>query len=153
MKLLIMSIALLAVAGVFLLRRLARLRMRRDGDAKVSIVIIVKDQEHWIEGFVRKLFIQIKNIPRAKVFFINDGSSDKTSEVLNCLQKYYPFELLSAAGDKPEINMMNLVDANKLFPVLVKFDVRGLKEKDLLNAPLFSHLTRFYAGKSFILSK
>lgn len=153
MKLLIVSIVLLTVAGVILLRRLARFKMRRDGTANISIVIIVKDQEQWIEGFVRKLFIQIKYISRAKVLFINDGSSDKTPEVLSCLQKCYPFELLSVAGDQPEINMMNLVDANKLFPVLVKFDARGLKEKDLLNAPLFSHLSRFYAGKSMVLSK
>lgn len=151
MKLLIVSIALLAVSGVFLLRKLVRFRKHPAGSGKVSMIIIVKDQEQWIEGFVRKLFNKIKCLPQSRVLFINDGSSDNMLEVLSCLQKHYPFELLSVTESKSDI--LKLVDRDRLGPILLKFDARGLKGKDLLCAPLFSHLNRLIAGKFYVMSK
>ncbi|MDD3653537.1 MAG: hypothetical protein PHO01_05035 [Desulfotomaculaceae bacterium] len=152
MKLLLVSLVLLIVSGILILRKLIWFH-KQASFSMVSIIIIVKDQEQWIEGFVRKLFILLKSLPQAKVLFINNGSSDKMLEVLRCLQRQYPFELMSVAGNRPEINILKLVNIDSLYPVLLKYDARGLKGKDLLSAPLFSDLARFNAGKFFVLSK
>lgn len=153
MGFLILSIAVLAVSTFFLYRRLALLRTHPAGAVDLNIVIIVKDQEQWIEGFVRKLFFRIRGLPYCKVFFINDGSTDKTPEMLFFLQNYYPFELLSGSEINSESDIIKIVDPQKLLPTILKYDTRGFTEKEFLCAPLFSHLSRFHAGNSVVLSK
>jgi len=141
-KLLLVSLILLAIIGIFWL-------MVSGGQGKnpvAGVIIIVKNQEPWIEGFIRRLFWSMKSTPRS-VLVVDDCSCDGTLEVLGRLQRRYPFELFPVkAGDdvwtvvESKVNMM-------------LFDARGLKGKELLFAPLFSRLSRFGAGKIEDVSK
>ncbi|MCG9969274.1 glycosyltransferase [Pelotomaculum terephthalicicum JT] len=150
MNLLLVSLAMLAAAGfVFLFRIFFNRSCQTVHKSTRTVVIIVKDQEPWVEGFIRKIFYLIKNTPWIKVRVVDDGSCDKTLEILSCLQRYYPFELLSVKAAK---NMESNGDANG-FSHTRQFDVRGLAGKDLLRAPLFFHLSPNSAGKFNVLSK
>lgn len=153
MKFVLFPLALLIVAGIFLLKKLmavAKDHSRESGS--IRVVVIVRNQEQWVEGFIRKLFRCMRSRPRTEVLVIDDGSRDGTPEVLSRLQRVYSFELLPLeTGDAGEA----VGEASPWGEAAGShhFDVRELKGKDLLSAPLFCHLSQFNAGKSKVLSK
>jgi hypothetical protein len=107
---------------------------------------MMKDQEPWVEGFMRKLFRVAREIQVLDLLVVDDGSNDQTQEVLSRLQRTYSFNLALAS------------DLNDMAVVRVRagghfFDVRGLTGSDLIRAPLFSQLKALSAGKSSVLSK
>lgn len=154
MKFILVPLALLVIAGVYLLRRLgAGVKGRSVGYGSLKVVIIVKDQEPWVEGFMRNLFRCIKNTPRAEVLVVDDCSRDGTPEVLKRLQRYYPFQFLPAGAENDAETANSEAGARGELAGALRFDVRGLKGKDLLHAPLFCHLSHLNAGKSRVLSK
>ena len=71
-----------------------------------------------------------------EVLLVDDFSRDGTLEVLKRLQKYYPFEILPG-GRCAGRTVEGAAEAGELC-----FDVRGLRGKELLNAPLFCRLSR-----------
>jgi hypothetical protein len=143
LKILLLTLAGLLLAVGFCLCKLVERYCKPDGEM-VRLVIMMKDQEPWVEGFMRKLFRLTRGMPDLGVQVIDDGSSDLTLEVLTRLQRVYTFdlahELIDMAGRRKP--------AGSYF-----FDVRGLNGSNLLNAPVFSQLKAFSAGKSPGLSK
>lgn len=143
MKILLLALAVLLLAGAVYLRKLVE-GYRKPGRGTVRLVIMMKDQEPWAEGFIRKLFRFTRNTPSLEIQVFDDGSNDLTWEVLERLQRVYPFSLTReldgwAGGRSP---------AGGYF-----FDLRGLYGSDLLNAPVFSQLNTICAGEFPVLSK
>lgn len=104
-----------------------------------------------MEGFVRKLYRVIKDSDRLEVCLVDDGSRDRTTDILKRLERIYPLRVHFGEEDK-RIN--NCGSVSEFEPaVVMRFDVRGLKGRELLNAPLFSHLYHLNEGKSQVLSK
>jgi len=133
----LIALALLVVAGLCLYRGLtAAAGQGLSGPGGSRVVIIIGNQEPWIEGFVRKLFCITGGVPRQEVLLVDDFSRDGTLEVLKRLQKYYPFEILPG-GRCAGRTVEGAAEAGELC-----FDVRGLRGKELLNAPLFCRLSR-----------
>ncbi|MFX4262604.1 glycosyltransferase [Pelotomaculum propionicicum] len=152
MKPVFLLLAFLAAAAVLLWKICSRVKKKRLPEpGRINIRILVKNQETWMEGFVRKLFRVIKDSDRLEVFLVDDGSSDRTADILNCLERIYPLRTLTA-GEDSTINNCGPVTGPGPSMVL-RFDVRGLKGRDLLNAPLFCHLSHLNEGKSQVLSK
>lgn len=152
MKPLFLLLALLAAAAVLIL-----LACRGDknkgqpGHERIHVCIIVKDQESCIEGFVRKLFMVLRDTTRLTVYILDDCSCDRTAEILHRLGRRYPLQVLSPA-ENGGIN--NCGGAAEPVPAsALRFDVRRLRGKELLNAPLFCHLSHLNEGKSQVLSK
>lgn len=150
MKLFILLLALLFVAGIYLVRRPGSVR-NQPAD-RMRMVITVKNQEPWVEGFVRKLFFFIKNKAALDVVIVDDFSYDRTPDILKRLTGYYPFKFLSA-GVSDSDDIKGSTRAEDDLSGTLYFDVRGLKGRDLLNAPLFHHLSHLNEGKSQVLSK
>lgn len=139
------------VAAAVLLWRVWRTckKERLSGPSGIKVWIIVKNQEPWIEGFVRKLFRIIRGSVCLKVYISDDCSGDRTAEILYRLGRIYPLQTLSAGGERLE----NGSPAAESGPGrALRFDVRGLAGRELLNAPLFSHLSCLNKGKPQILS-
>jgi len=112
---------------------------------------LVKDQEEWMEGFVRKLYRVIKDSDRLEVCLVDDGSRDRTTDILKRLERVYPLRTLSVEEDNKTNSSVPVSEFESA--VVMRFDVRGLKGRELLNSPLFCHLSHLNAGKSQVLSK
>jgi len=151
-KVLLISLALLAAAGFIWLKFFSGIYYPAINKRIRTVVIIVKDQEPWVEGLIRKIFCLIKSAPWVRVQVVDDGSCDKTLEILRCLQRRYPFELLSVEDGKAGTIIKSNGGRNK-FSNTLQFDVRGLTGKDLLRSPLFFRLSVTGAGKFNALSK
>jgi len=151
---LLFLLILLTIAGICIFRKRPGRRGNRSAAAPgVRLTVIVENQEPWLEGFVMKIFRCLKNSPHVAVTIFDSGSRDGTPQVLKLLQRRYPFELLSAeAGCGAETVPGSAVPGNEDEKNLC-FDVRGLKGKRLLHAPLFCHLSQLNAGKIHFLSK
>ncbi|MDF9406976.1 MAG: hypothetical protein A4E52_01617 [Pelotomaculum sp. PtaB.Bin013] len=113
------------------------------------VIIVVKDQEPWVEGFIRKVFYLIRNTPWISIQVIDDGSCDCTLKILKRLQRRYYFELLCVKAGE----IMELSGGANRFSNIKQYDVRGLTGKDLLRAPLFFRLSADGAGNFNALSK
>ncbi len=135
MYLLLLSLALLFIAGICFLERAAvAARNRLPTVPGIKVVVVVRDQEMWVEGFIRKLFLSIKGMPQAEVLVVDDCSSDQTPEILRRLQGKYFFKLISAGK-------AGAMDEQEGRTGVIRFDARGFGGKELLCVPLFHHLS------------
>lgn len=150
MKVFLLALAVLLLAGACYLRKLGE-RYRKSSEEVVRLVIMVKDQEPWVEGFVRKLFRLSREMTGLKILVIDDGSSDQTREVLVRLQGEYPFELALTQELNDRVEGGSTVAESPAAGHF--FDVRVLTGSNLLNAPVFSQLKSLNAGKSHDVSK
>jgi hypothetical protein len=107
---------------------------------------MVKDQEPWVEGFIRKLFRFTRELPALDILVVDDRSIDLTREILSCLQRTYSFNLALASEWNDMAEVKNHAGGHF-------FDARGLTGSDLMRAPVFSQLKALSAGKSPVLSK
>lgn len=142
MKLVLIPLAILLAAGIlYLIKLRAVVQKHAPGTSSGRVLVLVKDQELWLEGFIRKFFRCLQT--PMELLVVDDGSRDGTPEVLSRLQKVYAFECYSSreVGDRSDL------------AGTARFDVRGLRGKELLRSPIFSHLSRVNAGKSHVLSK
>jgi hypothetical protein len=140
LKVFLLTLAALLLAGFCYLSKLVE-RYCKSNKEVVRLVIMMKDQEPWVEGFVRKLLRLSRGVSCLKILIIDDGSSDQTWEVLARLQRAYPFDLEGGT----------VVSGSPAGGHL--FDARGLTGNDLLNSLVFSQLKALCAGKSPGLSK
>lgn len=152
MKPFFLLLVFLSVAAVLLLRLCSAGKDRRlSRSGRVNVWIIVKNQELWIEGFIRKLFRLIKDSAGLQLYILDDCSCDRTAEILHRLGRIYPIQVHSA-GEGGSLNNCGAAAGSEPAGDL-RFDVRSLKGRELLNAPLFCHLSRLNEGKSQDLSK
>lgn len=152
MKPFFLFLALLAAMAVLLLRICCAAKKKRlPKYGSINVLIIVKNQESWIEGFIRKLYIVIKDTTHLNIYMVDDCSCDRTPEILNRLGRIYPLQVLSAGEDR-FVNEWDPASESEPAAAL-HFDVRGLRGRELLNAPLFCHLSHLNEGKSQVLSK
>lgn len=143
------TLALIAAAGYILVRGFYLTGYYPAMHRSIRmVIIIVRDQEPWVEGFLRRLFFRLRATPWVSVQVVDDGSCDRTRDILRCLQMYYAFEYFPASNG---ININDLA-GNKSAHIW-QFDVRGVTGKDLLQAPVFSFLSVTGAGKSGVMSK
>jgi hypothetical protein len=91
MLVLLLLLAVLLPAAFYLAGRVAVASKTR---AQMRVVIVVKDQELWVEGFLRKLFFLAGQWPEFEVQVADGGSRDQTPEMLLRLQRLYHFDLL-----------------------------------------------------------
>lgn len=147
MKILLLLLVITVI--FFILIEVSRLISCPEEAARVTV--IVKDQEYWLEGFIQKIFNCIKNKPGIKILVVDDNSRDRTWEVLQMMQRRYPFELLFAPGKKFETVVFS--EGESEYKDSFIYDVRNLKGRELLNSPLFSHLAHIPAGKKNNMSK
>jgi|GEM_PF-1046652 len=157
-KFILLPLALLVIAGVYLLRRLSAGDWVDSAGSTKKVVIIVKDQEPWLECLIRKLFRAVKNTPWVGVLVVDDCSRDGTPEILARLQSYYPFDFVSMEAVGSDYGARGASGAQPAgveaaFAGARCFDLRGLRGGDLLRAPLFCQLSGFRAGNSRALSK
>ena len=143
MLVLLLLLAVLLPAAFYLAGRVAVASKTR---AQMRVVIVVKDQELWVVGFLRKLFFLAGQWPEFEVQVADGGSRDQTPEMLLRLQRLYHFDLLLRHNpdDTPAENGRVHIQV---------VDVSGLAGHDLINAPVFSQLKAWRAGKSPNLSK
>jgi len=152
LKLFVLLLALLFLSGVYFIRRAVSGNGRPAGAGRIKLVIIVKNQEPWVEGFVRKLFFYTKNKYRLDVVIVDDFSYDRTPDILKRLAGVYPFKFLNVQ-EYSGSSTSGSSEMESDFAGVPHFDVRGLSGKDLLRAPLFYHLSHLNEGKSQVLSK
>lgn len=154
MNFILVPLALLVIAGVYLLRKLnAGVKESYAGSGGARVVIIVRDQEPWVEGFIRNVFRCTQNTPHVEVLVVDDCSRDGTPEVLKRLQRYYSFELMPVVEGKDAETVAGGAGGPVELAGALRVDVRGLEGKDLLRLPLFCHLSHLNAGKFRVLSK
>lgn len=152
MKPFFLLLAFLFVAAALLLRLCSAGKDRwLSVPDRLNVWIIVKNQESWIEGFIRKLFRVVKDSAGLQVNILDDCSRDRTAEILHRLGRIYPIQVHSA-GEGGGGNNCDAAAGSGPAAAL-RFDVRPLKGRELLNAPLFCHLSRLNEGKSQVLSK
>ncbi len=142
MKWFLLLVALLFLAGIYMIRRAASGNSQRVY-SRIKLVITVKDQEPWVEGFIRKLFFCVKKKSGLDVVIVDDFSYDRTPDILKRLARVYPFKFNTSGSCEQERD----------YAGALHFDVRGLSGKDLLDAPLFYRLSHLNEGKSQVLSK
>lgn len=142
MYFILIPLAVVLAAGLYLLRKLSRAGDYRLDQGVTRVVIVVRDQESWVEGIIRKAFHCLPRTP-LRVQVADHCSRDGTPDLLRRLQRHYPFEILTrreAGGESVYAGTLCL-------------DFRGLKGRELLQSPLFSRLSRLNEGKSYNLSK
>lgn len=137
---------------VYLIRRAVSGSSQRAGSGRIKLVITVKDQESWVEGFVRKLFFCVHNNSGLDVVIVDDFSCDRTPDILKRLARVYPFKPLNVC-ESDSYSASGSCAQEIDFAGALHFDVRGLYGKDLLDAPLFYRLSHLNEGKSQVLSK
>ncbi|HPZ43193.1 MAG TPA: hypothetical protein PL078_04225 [Bacillota bacterium] len=153
MCLLISSLLLVLVAGLYHLWKLVQNEQSEHGAGagRVRLAFLVQDQEPWLEGFFRKLFRKLQNIPRLEVLVRDSGSRDGTVALLEVMSRYYPLKVQSnGAGNGYPAGETGMAkgEAGYLY-----IDLRKLEGKVLYNAGFFYPLIQFSAGKSQGLSK
>ncbi|OPY58063.1 MAG: hypothetical protein A4E55_01146 [Pelotomaculum sp. PtaU1.Bin035] len=142
MKLFLMFLGLLAIICVCIFMRVAACRNNSVSTGNVRLVVIVKDQEPWVEGFIRKIFYRtMRCTQQVAVLLVDDCSRDGTPEIMSRLQKYYPFEVLFAGDGNDVDTILESTGVGNKFQDALLFDARGLNGKELLRAPLFSNLS------------
>lgn len=151
MKPFFLLLAFLFVAAALLLRLCSAGKDRLSRPDRLNVWIIVKNQESWIEGFIRKLFRVIKDSAGLQVNILDDCSCDRTAEILHRLGRIYPIQVHSRGEGEDVNNYGAAADSDPA--AALRFDVRPLKGRELLNAPLFCHLSHLNEGKSQVLSK
>ena len=144
MLVLLLSLAVLLPAAIYVAGK--RAAVASQARAQMRVVIVVKDQELWVEGFFRKLFYLAGQWPAFEVQVADGSSRDQTPEMLLRLQRLYHFDLLLLHN--PDDMPAGAGQVN-----IRVVDVSGLTGHDLLNAPVFSQLKAWRAGKSLNLSK
>ena len=147
MKLFLLLLALIFLVGVYLVRRAVSGSSQRAGSGRIKMVITVKNQEPWVEGFVRKLFFCVHNKSGLDVVIVDDFSCDRTPDILKRLARVYPFKFLNVC-ESDSFNTSGSCAQERDFAGALHFDVRGLSGKDLLDAPLFYRLSHLNEGKS-----
>lgn len=153
MHLLLSSLLLVLVAGLYYLWKLTRAeRGPASSSGRVRLVFLVQDQEPWLEGFFRKLFCKLQNLPRLEVEVVDSGSRDGTAAVLKLLSRYYPLEV-PATGEVKGYAAVKTTGAAEKETGYLYIDLRRLEGKALYNAGFFYRLAQLSAGKSQGLSK
>ncbi len=106
---------------------------------KVSIIICAYNEEETIENVVRKCYEFNKN---SEIIVVDDGSSDKTEEILKKLNKEIPFKSIRLEENKGKSNAMVVGVENARNEVILFFDadVSGIKKEhfDQLIKPVLS---------------
>jgi hypothetical protein len=137
MPLLLLSLFLLLVAGFCYLWQLVRAnRGSASGSGRIRFLLLVQDQEPWVEGFFRKLFYGLRNVPQLKIQVFDSGSRDATAAILELLSRYYPLEVL-AAGEVEGPAAVKGCGAAKEENGCYCADLRKLEGKALLKAASF----------------
>ena len=97
MCLLISSLLLVLVAGLYHLWKLVQNEQSEHGAGagRGRLAVLVQDQEPWLEGFFRKLFRKLQNIPRLEVLVRDSGSRDGTVALLEVMSRNYPLKVQS----------------------------------------------------------
>ncbi|MCK4663148.1 MAG: glycosyltransferase family 2 protein [Bacteroidales bacterium] len=103
---------------------------------KVSIIICAYNEEKTIENVVRKCR---EYNPESEIIVVDDGSEDKTEEILKNLNKEISFKNICLPENKGKSNAMVVGVENAQNEVILFFDadVTGIKEKhftQLLNS-------------------
>lgn len=75
---------------------LVRLRRQGRNGARLRFLVLVKDREAVVEGFIRELFRLLATNPRVEVAVVDRGSSDATPAILERLARVLPLELWRA---------------------------------------------------------
>ncbi len=152
MHLLLSSLILVLVAGLYYLWKLVQTgHASGSATGRTRLVFLVQDQEPWLEGFFRKLFRKLQNIPLLEVQVRDSGSRDGTAAVLELLSRHYPLEVQSN-GEGNGYAAVETGTAKEETGYLY-IDLRKLEGKALYNAGFFYPLIQFSAGKSQGLSK
>jgi len=141
---LLLVLVILLIFYVFL-RLLERLNRRRKTSGEdvfpVTLLLVVKDQEEWVEGFLRKAADCRKRWqPAMEMVVVDDHSQDGTVDILQRLREICSFELVlpSEGGGSFEAGLAGCRGA-----AVLCFDARGLKGNELLRAPLFNIFALF----------
>jgi len=142
-KLLLVLVILLIFYGFLrLLERLSRGR-KSSGEAcfPMALLLVVKDQEEWVEGFLRKVADCRKRWrPAMEMVVVDDHSQDRTADILQRLRESCGFELVLS------VNGGGSFDAGlsgRQGAAVLCFDARGLRGNELLRAPLFNIFALF----------
>ncbi len=101
MKWFLLLVALLFLAGIYMIRRAASGNSQRVY-SRIKLVITVKDQEPWVEGFIRKLFFCVKKKSGLDVVIVDDFSYDRTPDILKRLARVYPFKFNTSGSCEQE---------------------------------------------------
>ena len=68
---------------------------------KLSIIVPVYNSEKYLEKCLNSILTQ--NYPDLELIIINDGSTDKSNEIISKYQKLYPKKVISPAKYKNSI--------------------------------------------------
>lgn len=67
---------------------------RRSAPGAVCVMVLVRDQERIVEGFLRALLQMISAVPAVELVAVDEGSSDLTPEILERMGRRFPLRVL-----------------------------------------------------------
>lgn len=134
---------LLGIVALYGLVRLAddlrRLWTRRGPLPLPTLLVYFHNQEHLVEGFVRRLLATEPDLP---LVLADTGSTDATTVILSRLAATHNFRLVTNVS--PCRCPLNF--GRPAGPVWC-FDARGLQKEDLRTSPIFRWLNALRASR------
>ncbi len=67
---------------------------RRAVPVAVCVMVLVRDQERIIEGFLRELLSIVSAAPASELICVDEGSSDRTPMILDRMGRRFPIRVL-----------------------------------------------------------
>ncbi|MFA5383784.1 MAG: hypothetical protein WC364_03810 [Eubacteriales bacterium] len=126
----VLLISLWVIWVLWILRRLCV--SRSVNQEKARLIVIIGDQEHSVEGFLRKLAVlRNKFWPLFEVIILDSCQNSLTTRIISLLAAQNGFEVIGAGES-------GIVKSGKVRQKFFCFDARPLKDGNLLKAQLFS---------------
>ncbi|HAU31637.1 MAG: hypothetical protein XD78_0340 [Desulfotomaculum sp. 46_296] len=105
---------------------------RTDNQEQACLIVILGDQEHSAEGFLRKLaFLRNKFWPLFEVIILDSCQNSRTTRIISLLAAQNGFKV-TGAGER------DIIESSKVLGKSLCYDARPLKDGELIKAPLFS---------------
>ena len=99
---------------------------------EVTFVIPAFNAEDDIEKNIKSIFDSDYPKKKIKVIVVNDGSTDKTLQILNSLRKKYPIQILTKKNEGKKVYALNYGVKEVKTPYTVVLDADTVISKDLL---------------------
>jgi len=120
---------------------------------KICIIIPVYNEEKIIEGNLKMIIGYAQKLPvPARVLAVNDGSTDRSGEIISAMAKQEPEEIFQAISYRQNRGYGGALKAGTMYAIEQQFDYVIFMDSDLTNHPeyLLSFYEKIVAGCDYI---